>query len=105
MALRAKSSAVASRRIAIHTSEHPTSKRAERSEHRFSPHRLKSEQHRGSAGEHKNNHARAELTTTSAPQLDTPRPDDDDNDDESDGGGGVEDMTSQPVSYGSCLHV
>ena len=39
-----------------------------------------------------------ELTTTSAPQLDTPRPDDDDNDDESDGGG-VEDMTSQPVSY------
>ena len=40
-----------------------------------------------------------ELTTTSAPQLDTPRPDDDDNDDESDGGTGVEDMTSQPVSY------
>ena len=39
-----------------------------------------------------------ELTTTSAPQLDTPRPDDDDND-ESDGGTGVEDMTSQPVSY------
>ena len=31
-----------------------------------------------------------ELTTTSAPQLDTPRPDDDDNDDESD----EDDMTT-----------
>ena len=46
-----------------------------------------------------------ELTTTSAPQLDTPRPDDDDNDDESDGGGGVEDMTSAAPSTAQVLNV
>lgn len=40
-----------------------------------------------------------ELTTASAPQLDTPTRPREDDDDASDGGSDVEDMTSAPVSY------